>query len=309
MKKRHIASTVLSFLLALSGCQFFAGDSTGSDSRNMIIDHTCADITRITEHWILQAKNNLHIAYGHTSHGSQLTDGMSGLVAFANGGGLGLDLPDDIYAWNSGGSDGALDLRDYAMDGDVGYYPDWVDNTKSYLGTPVTSTGRGVNHPEINVVIWSWCGQAASRTEETMISTYLAPMSELEALYPGIRFVYMTGHLDGSGESGNLNLRNEQIRAYCRENSKVLYDFADIESYDPDGLVNYMKLLCNDACDYDSDGNGSLDKNWATGWQNTHTLNTDWYVCSSAHSQALNANRKAYAAWWLWARLAGWDGN
>ena len=33
----------------------------------------------------------------------------------------------------------------------------------------------------------------------------------------------------------------------------------------------------------------------------------DWYNCSSAHSKPLNANRKAYAAWWLWATLAGWD--
>ena len=32
----------------------------------------------------------------------------------------------------------------------------------------------------------------------------------------------------------------------------------------------------------------------------------DWYKCSSAHSQPLNANLKAYAAWWLWARLVGW---
>ena len=49
--------------------------------------------------------------------------------------------------------------------------------------------------------------------------------------------------------------------------------------------------------------------NWATEWQNAHTQGTDWYNCSSAHSQPLNANQKAYAAWWLWARLAGWDGN
>jgi hypothetical protein len=29
----------------------------------------------------------------------------------------------------------------------------------------------------------------------------------------------------------------------------------------------------------------------------------------TSHSQPLNANQKAYAAWWLWARLAGWDSN
>jgi hypothetical protein len=47
--------------------------------------------------------------------------------------------------------------------------------------------------------------------------------------------------------------------------------------------------------------------NWATEWQTSHTEGEDWYSCSSAHSQPLNANQKAYAAWWLWARLAGWE--
>ena len=61
-------------------------------------------------------------------------------------------------------------------------------------------------------------------------------------------------------------------------------------------------------CDYDSDGDGNPDRNWATAWQNSHTENVDWYNCSPAHSQALNGNLKAYAAWWLWARLAGWPG-
>jgi hypothetical protein len=32
----------------------------------------------------------------------------------------------------------------------------------------------------------------------------------------------------------------------------------------------------------------------------------DWYECGAAHTQPLNANRKAYAAWALFARLAGW---
>lgn len=71
-----------------------------------------------------------------------------------------------------------------------------------------------------------------------MIDSYLAPMTQLEQEYPHVTFVYMTGHADGSGETGNLHLRNQQIRAYCLESAKVLYDFYDIELYDPDG--NYF---------------------------------------------------------------------
>ena len=133
-------------------------------------------------------------------------------------------------------------------------------------------------------------------------------MTALEAGYPGVKFVYMTGHLDGGGPSGNLHLRNAQIRQHCLKNNKPLYDFADIESYDPDGSVDYMQLAANDNCDYDSDGDGSRESNWAMDWQDAHTEGVDWYDVSAAHSQPLNGNLKAYAAWWLFARLAGWPG-
>ena len=108
----------------------------------IIIDHTCTDIAAIPQEWIEEAKQTLHIGYGHTSHGSQLTNGMTGLVNFANNGGLGLSLPQDIFSWNRGGTGGALDLREgdgYGngdLDHDCGYYPDWVDETREYLGTP-----------------------------------------------------------------------------------------------------------------------------------------------------------------------------
>jgi len=254
----------------------------------MIIDHTKAKLSLLSSKEIENAKRRLHIAYGHTSHGSQIVSGMQGLVNFKG----------PFYSFNDGGSNGSLDLRDKPFSGaaDLGN-PNrtaWAAATRNYLQ----------NNPDINVVIWSWCGQVSSASEED-INTYLSLMTQLETDYPDVKFVYITGHLDGSGEDGNLNLRNEQIRTYCRENKRLLYDFADIESYDPDGDINYMLLNANDGCYYDSDGDGSRDANWAVDWQNSHIEDTDWYNCSSAHSQPLNANLKAYTAWNLWALLAG----
>jgi uncharacterized repeat protein (TIGR01451 family) len=86
-----------------------------------------------------------------------------------------------------------------------------------------------------------------------------------------------------------------------------LYDFYDIELYDPDGNY-YGDKRVNDGCYYDTDGDGSRDGNWAIDWQNTHPQDQDWYSCGCAHSQAVNCNQKAYAVWWLWARLSGWNG-
>jgi hypothetical protein len=123
----------------------------------------------------------------------------------------------------------------------------------------------------------------------------------------------MTGHADGTGLTGNLHLRNLQIRDYCEANGKWLYDFYDIECYDPDGAY-YGDKRVSDACNYDYDGDGATegtesgpsggDRNWAADWQDSHQEGADWWACGSAHSLPLNANQKARAAWNLWVRLA-----
>ena len=102
-----------------------------------------------------------------------------------------------------------------------------------------------------------------------------------------------------------LKAANYVVREYCKANNKVLYDFADIESYDPDGT---FYPFADENCDYYASRTGSLLGNWAKEWQDSHTINVDWYDCPSPHSEPLNANQKAYAAWWLFARLGGWPG-
>lgn len=279
-----------------SGCFAFAGNFP------IIADHTCTNITQIPQAAIENAKRELHIGYGHTSHGSQLTTGMRGLVGFANNGGLGLTLPHNIFDFNNGGYNGALDLEEgdgYGsgwLDHDCGYYPNWVNETRAYLDDP--------SHSDVNVIIWSWCGQVDDKYKSgTLFDQYLNPMSQLETDYPNVTFVYVTGHVDHWDDAAN-KAANQVIRDFCVANHKVLYDFADIESYDPDGT--YFEFP-NDNCDYYASQTGQKLGNWAVEWQSSHTEGVDWYICTSAHSQPLNANRKAYAAWWLWARLSGWN--
>ncbi|MCD6344359.1 MAG: DUF11 domain-containing protein [Anaerolineae bacterium] len=288
---------VLTLLATSSGAgvTFAARQPSGSlppsapspqSSQAIIIDHTSTDLSKVPEYWIEQVKAQLRLSYGHTSHGSQIVTGMDVLMADP--------LNNDLYDFNKNGAivSDTLSLDDYTPSGDLGN-PDrvtWESRTRTHLD------GSGSDR---NVVVWSWCGQAD--TSEANINTYLTLMNGLEEDYPDVTFVYMTGHLNGSGVDGNLNVRNNQIRAYCIANNKVLFDFADIESYDPD--CNYfLDLGATDSCNYTGG-------NWADEWCAAHAGDPLCASCSCAHSRALNCNLKARAFWWMLARLAGWDGG
>jgi len=189
----------------------------------IIIDHTCFDIAQIPEYWIKKAKAEFGISYGHTSHGSQIVSGMRVLMDQFG-----------FYSFDQYGSKKSLALHDREPRGDLGN-PDrttWALRTRKLL-----DTGWG----DTNIIMWSWCGQVSGASQEN-INTYLKLMDQLETDYPQVTFIYMTGHLDGSGEQGNLNRRNNQIRHFCIKNKKVLFDFADIERYNPDG-TDYLILV------------------------------------------------------------------
>ncbi len=245
----------------------------------IIVDHTSTDISKIPSTYIEQTKQLFRLSYWHTSHGSQIVDGIT-LIKWQPGT---LYYFDDTF------------LKDTTPSGDLGA-PDrtsWADRTRTMLRTAGNDR---------NVVMWSWCGQVSTATEAD-INTYLSLMEGLERDFPNVKFVYITGHLDGSGTSGNLHIRNEQIRKYVRDHGKILFDFADIESYDPSGQY-YLNRGADDGNNYD---NGS--KNWSREWCSANPGSPLCAQVSCAHSEPLNCNLKARAFWSLMARLAGWNGG
>jgi hypothetical protein len=222
----------------------------------IIADHNAVvEFDLIDNSYFDQVRSQANIFYMHTSHGRQILDGIDKLT-----------LEDPIYSRPT--------FAEYASDAGA----NWVPYAQDHLN----------NNPDCNMFIISWCGQLSSDLA-TRVPGYLDKMSQLEAEYPAVTFVYMTGHLDGTGISGPLKVNNDLIRDYCAANNKVLFDFADIESYDPDG--NYYP-------------NDSETCAWCDDWCGSQGCADD---CVCAHSHCYNCYIKGKAFWWMMARLWGWS--
>jgi hypothetical protein len=276
----------------------------------IIVDHLAVqEFDQIPDDWIEAAKL-ISVHYGHTSHGSQILAGLYWIEEYIDPlkykvliGPRNETRTPDLPAQTD-----PISLRIW----EEGLWPERTGDRLGYwLGDDALSgTVEVLNSDSFDVSGWAWCGEV-SLNEWPYIQNYLNAMTYLETTFPDIRFFYMTGHNVESGPPNHqqiawdrLRNNNQGIKDHCLENNGILFDFADIETHDPDG--NYYP---------EEDGTGIWCEDWLIDHldeypnlppQVEHGCGVGCKV--SAHAHGLFTVMKAKAFWWMMARIAGWPG-
>ena len=135
-------------LLLFVSCDLLSSNpATGGDA--IIADHRIMRMiydAEVPVSAIEAAKSSLKIGYGHTSHGGQITSGMTGLIDFVNdnndSGERFAAYDDNLFSWSRDGGDGVLQLFEGSgydsgdLELDCGT-SGWDDETKRVFRCPI----------------------------------------------------------------------------------------------------------------------------------------------------------------------------
>jgi len=329
-KKFFIVISSLSVMCLASFCGGSSGSNDPGDDEpadGTVAGYSVAKesvLRAIPKSYIDKARTTLHVAYQHTSHGTHVSYGVFGLQDYKT-----------EYSTLFGVTDKAATPDATKLD-----FHDYDGNSGNYLANGIADLSHGVDdssfvaateayldntdNADINVVMWSWCS-----IKDHNISNYLTGMQTLIDEYKAggtknrmvpVTFIFMTGHAaasefeDFDGNNDGAGLPHDQAKLivdYCNAHNYYCIDYYSIDTHDMSDVYHE---------DADDDANdASSGANFYSSWLGSHALGTGWYenkispggsVTTPEHnSQHITGNRKAYAFWYVLARIAGWDGN
>jgi len=258
------------------------GGGSGGGSFAGQIDHSCSDLNEIPGQWIDSVQENIRMHYAHTSHGGQLTTGLN------------LIESDDSSYDVQTGSSWLPDVTDALCIFDGQESDTYITPELFWESADGMNMTRDVltNNPTINVCMWCWCCQM-DYYDESRVQAYIDSMSVLEDEFPLVVFIYMTGNAQNTGSEGyNRYLRNQQVREFCENNSKILFDFADLDAWWYNTSISQWE-------------------------QNTYSWSGDdipveheqFNGNEAGHTTFESCRQKGRAVWWMLAVINGWEGS
>jgi hypothetical protein len=130
--------------------------------------------------------------------------------------------------------------------------PPWQEKFDKFQ----TYISNGWCYPKINLAMNKLC--FIDQTAD--VNYYIRSMTNLESAFPQTLFVYATMPLMNTTDNNNYlrNVYNDSLRDWVRTNNRVLYDIADIEAHDINGVLRtftFSNRVCQMLCDsYQTDG-------------------------------------------------------
>jgi hypothetical protein len=191
-------------------------------SRNIIIDHTNWDKYNSQPQSVSKGVATLKVFFAHASVGGNVLEGMQNLNELDL---VKYPLLQESVEGTPAGTTVAGTVYEYGRGN-----PPWFEKISSFE----SYLKNGWNNPKVDIVMNKFCyiDPTADWT------AYRNSMVALEAEYPTTKFVYWTMPLTTNSDSEEV-LRsrfNQSLRNWINtQKNKILFDLADIESWDPAG--------------------------------------------------------------------------
>ncbi len=262
----------------------------GIAADNYVIDHTNWNPANLDQP-SLDAVRTKKLYFGHASIGSQIIEGLKNM-SNNNSPKYGMSFYEDPAVLN-----GPALVYPY-----IGPNGNPFDKIKRFDDRMHQTDSNGNRWGDIlDIAYFKFCyvDVRENADVDSTYNSYIREINSLKAEFPSCVFVYFTVPLDGrvvleSSRLGNRNraMVNDKIRAYVKANGGYLFDIADLEAHDENGVLQTFEL----------DGQ-TYPKAW---FVEDNYENDGWMTSDGGEAAHLNDRGKehlANAMWQLWANI------